>query len=187
VAASKRKPKEQILLDAREITKLIGRLCDDALKHNQPWENLALVGIRTGGAYLAERMQKRIKTRTGLKLPLGQLDITMYRDDIYHGNEMPQIRPTHIPFDINHKMVVLVDDVLFTGRTIRAAMEQLFDFGRPKTIRLAVLVDRGSRELPVQPDYVGLYHETGVGQVVKVFLKEEGEEDRVVVREKETP
>ncbi len=144
---------------------------------------LVIVGIRCRGDILASRMVKEIKRATGADIPLGILDITLYRDDFTTVGPEPVVRETEIDFDINKKNVILVDDVLFTGRTIRAAMDALIDFGRPASIRLAVLIDRGKRELPIQPDYVAKKITVKSGEIVEVKLKElDGKEGVVVTK-----
>jgi len=142
------------ILDKAGIARAITRIAHEILEHNKGGEKLALVGIRTGGDHLATLLQARIKEIEGLEVPLGAVDITMYRDDLASRGSMP-IGKTDIPFHLDGKQVILVDDVLYTGRTIRSAMDALMDFGRPSTIQLAVLIDRGHRELPIRADYVG--------------------------------
>ena len=164
------------------MSRSLTKISDEIQEKTSDISELVLVGIRTGGAHLANRLKRRIKRKTGVDVPLAALDITLYRDDIYRGDEVPVVRTTNIPFDVNDKFLVLVDDVLFTGRTIRAAMDQIVDFGRPKVIKLAVLVDRGHREFPIQPDFVAIKLKTERDQVVQVYLKEEGRpDDRVTV------
>jgi pyrimidine operon attenuation protein/uracil phosphoribosyltransferase len=143
-----------------------------------------IVGVRTGGAFLAGRLT-RMLVEAGEPAPaLGAVDISLYRDDVFHGLPKPEIGPTELPEPIQGRTIVLVDDVLYTGRTIRAAMDVLADYGRPKAVKLAVLVDRGRRELPIQPDVVGVRLETTAAQSVRVMLAERGEPDRVVLRER---
>ena len=143
-----------------------------------------IVGVRTGGAFLANRLV-RVLADAGEPVPaLGALDITLYRDDVFLGLPKPEIGPTDLPQSLEGRTVVLVDDVLFTGRTVRAAMDVLADYGRPRAVQLAVLVDRGRRELPIAPDFVGLRIQTGPNDSVRVMLSERGEPDRVVLREK---
>jgi len=145
---------ETAILDKAGINRAINRIAHEILEHNKGGENLALIGIRTGGNHLAALLRERITQIEGLEVPLGTVDITMYRDDLASRGNLP-IGKTVIPFPLDGKHVVLVDDVLYTGRTIRSAMDALMDFGRPSTIQLAVLIDRGHRELPIRPDYVG--------------------------------
>jgi pyrimidine operon attenuation protein/uracil phosphoribosyltransferase len=145
---------ETVILDKAGIDRAITRIAHEVLEHNKGCEHLALIGIRTGGDHLARLLQERIKEIEGVLVPLGAVDITMYRDDLAARGNLP-IGKTEIPFHLDGKHVVLVDDVLYTGRTIRSAMDALMDFGRPRTIQLAVLIDRGHRELPIRSDYVG--------------------------------
>ncbi|MEK6683186.1 MAG: bifunctional pyr operon transcriptional regulator/uracil phosphoribosyltransferase PyrR [Nitrospirota bacterium] len=175
------KRNERIVLDSLEINRALSRVAHEVTERNQGLSDLAFVGIRTGGVHLAHRLAGRLKKIEGVVLPVGALDITLYRDDLYKKREQPTVRKTEIGFDITGKKVILVDDVLFTGRTIRAAMDELIDFGRPREIQLAVLIDRGHRELPIRAHYVGKSLPTAADEKVKVFLSEEGEEDRVVI------
>jgi len=180
------KARERIVLDALGINRALSRVAHEVIERNRGLENLTLVGIRTGGVHLALRLAGRLKEIDGSILPVGALDITLYRDDLYKRREQPTVRKTEINFDITDKKVILVDDVLFTGRTIRAAMDQLIDFGRPREIQLAVLIDRGHRELPIRANYVGKSLPTSVEEKVKVYLHEEGAEDRVAIESEET-
>ncbi len=145
---------ETAILNKAGIARAITRIAHEVLEYNKGCENVALIGIRTGGDHLASLLQARINEIEGVEVPLGAVDITMYRDDLAARGNLP-IGKTEIPFPLNGKHVVLVDDVLYTGRTIRSAMDALMDFGRPSTIQLAVLIDRGHRELPIRADYVG--------------------------------
>jgi pyrimidine operon attenuation protein/uracil phosphoribosyltransferase len=174
-------PRERIVLDALSINRALSRVAHEVIERNRGLADLTLVGIRTGGVHLAHRLAAGLKEIEGVVLPVGALDITLYRDDLYKKREQPMVRKTEIAFDITDKIVILVDDVLFTGRTIRAAMDQLIDFGRPREIQLAVLIDRGHRELPIRANYVGKSLPTAADEKVKVLLREEGEEDRVVI------
>ena len=142
---------------------------------------LALVGVRTGGVPLAERLATRVAGRTGTRPPLGVLDITLYRDDVFRGLEQPEVGPTDIAFPVGNRVLCLVDDVLYTGRTVRAALDELMDFGRPRRVLLAVLVDRGGRELPIQADLVGAVLEVAPDESVQVRLKETHGTDEVMV------
>jgi pyrimidine operon attenuation protein/uracil phosphoribosyltransferase len=170
------------ILDAAGVTQALERIADAVAARNRG-EALALVGVRTGGLYLAERLARALEPKVG-KLPVGAVDIALYRDDVFVGLPRPEIGPTEIPFPLAGRTIVLVDDVLFTGRTVRAALDALVDFGRPHAVQLAVLVDRGHRELPIAADYVGVAVETMRGESVRVMLQERGEPDRVVVRER---
>lgn len=145
---------ETTILDKAGIARAITRIAHEILEHNKGCTNLSLIGIRTGGDHLARLLQERIQEIEGVQVPLGAVDITMYRDDLAARGNLP-IGKTEIPFPLDGRDVILVDDVLYTGRTIRSAMDALIDFGRPSTIQLAVLIDRGHRELPIRADYVG--------------------------------
>ncbi len=175
---AKQKIKAQ-LIDEEGLERTITRLAHEILERNRGAERLAVVGIRTRGAPLAARIVRKMQELEGKRIPLGTLDITMYRDDFRR--KMPLVRGTDIPFDIDDMNVVLVDDVLYTGRTARAALDALMDFGRPGTVQLAVLVDRGHRELPIRADYVGKNVPTSIGEEVQVRLKEEDGEDSVLL------
>jgi pyrimidine operon attenuation protein/uracil phosphoribosyltransferase len=172
---------ERLVMDAADITRALTRIAHEILERNKGGHGLALVGIRTGGVYLAHRLVRRIQDIEGVAVPVGELDITLYRDDLALRKEQPILRRTSVPFDISGKIIVLVDDVLFTGRTIRAAMDGLIDLGRPAEIQLAVLVDRGHRQLPIKATYIGKNLPTSREEKVQVMLEEDGEDDRVVI------
>jgi pyrimidine operon attenuation protein/uracil phosphoribosyltransferase len=173
------------LLDAGEIRRAVTRIAHEILERNKGAAGVVLVGIAARGDDLAKRLAAEIARIEGIEVAVGALDITFYRDDIGLRSEAPEVHETRIPFDITGTAVVLVDDVLFTGRTIRAALDALVDFGRPRSIQLAVLVDRGHRELPIRPDYVGKNVPTRMDEDVVVRLTEVDGEDAVVVDEKE--
>ena len=162
----------QVLLDESGVRRALARMAHEILDRNHGTEGLALIGVVTRGAILAERLREHIRQAEGADVPLGRLDITLYRDDVGRPGRTPVPKPTQIPFDLDQKSVVLVDDVLFTGRTVRASLDALMDFGRPRAVQLAVLVDRGHRELPIQPDYVGHVVRTVREQRVELRLKE---------------
>jgi len=166
-----------------EIERAITRISHEIIENNKGVKGLAVVGIRTRGYVLAERIAKVIDNLYGTKLDVGALDITFYRDDLSLVAEQPVIHNTEIDFDIENKNIVLVDDVLYTGRTIRCALDALIDFGRPRTIQLAVLIDRGHRELPIRADYVGKNLPTSQKEVVQVKLQEIDSEDSVTIEE----
>jgi pyrimidine operon attenuation protein/uracil phosphoribosyltransferase len=178
------------ILDAAGMARALRRMAYELVErvgHNADGagDALYLVGIRTGGAYLATRLATLIGESGEVPRPtLGAVDITLYRDDVFRGLPKPEIGPTDLPETVEGRLVVLVDDVLYTGRTIRAAMDVLADYGRPRAEMLAVLVDRGRRELPIQPDVVGAVVQTTATESVRVMLKERGETDRVVLRER---
>lgn len=163
-----------------EIHRALLRIIHEIIEKNQGSRNLALIGIKRRGDIIAQRLARLIKEHEGRAVPIGALDITLYRDDLQLVSETPIIESTDITFDINKKTIVLVDDVLYTGRTIRAAMEELFNFGRPKAILLAVLVDRGLRELPIQADFTGKYVSTAKDEIVDVRIHEIDGEDCVL-------
>ncbi len=173
---------ERITLNSDEISRILKRIAHEILERNKGAKDLVLVGIRTGGVYLAQRLAKEIKEVEGETVPRGELDITLYRDDLAIKKGLPILKKTDIPCDISDRIVILVDDVLFTGRTIRAAMDGLTDLGRPRQIQLAVLVDRGHRELPIRPDYVGKNLPTAIDELVEVLFEETGEKDRVIIK-----
>ena len=173
------------VLDQEGIEKSLTRLAHEIIEKNQvDLDRLVIVGIMTRGATLAERLQKFIQQFSGKTLPLGVMDITLYRDDLTQVAQSPIMHQTRIGFDITQKKIVLVDDVLFTGRTIRCAMDELIDFGRPQAIQLAVLVDRGHRELPIRADYVGKNLPTHLNEIVQVRLREMDKTEEVVIEEK---
>jgi pyrimidine operon attenuation protein/uracil phosphoribosyltransferase len=171
------------LLDSGEVRRVLTRIAHEILERNKGAARLVLVGIAARGDDLARRLAKEIARIEGIEVPVGSLDITFYRDDIGMRAEAPEVHETRIDFDITDTIVVLVDDVLFTGRTIRAAMDALVDFGRPRAIQLAVLVDRGHRELPIRADYVGKNVPTRQDEEVQVRIAEVDGEDSVVVGE----
>src|SRR4030081_1824848 len=172
-------PGEKQLLSADDIRRAVARLAHEVVERSEGVQSLVLVGLRALGIALARRVQQRILEFEGAEVPLGELDITLYRDDV-HQRAPRSLSPTQIPVDISNKTVILVDDVLFTGRTIRAALDALIDLGRPRAIQLLCLIDRGCRELPIQADYVGLKVETTRRELVRVRFRERGEDDRVV-------
>ncbi|HZD17660.1 MAG TPA: bifunctional pyr operon transcriptional regulator/uracil phosphoribosyltransferase PyrR [Actinomycetota bacterium] len=174
---------ETRLLDEAEIRRATTRIAHEILERNKGGEGVALVGIAARGDDLARRLATEIQRIEGASPPVGVLDITFYRDDIGMRAEAPEVHETRVDFDINAKTVVLVDDVLFTGRTIRAALDALVDFGRPTAIQLAVLVDRGHRELPIRADFVGKNVPTRKDEQVRVALREVDGEDAVVLEE----
>ncbi|GBC81521.1 Bifunctional protein PyrR [bacterium HR10] len=174
-----------LLMTATEIEQALERLAAEIAASEPPTDKLMLVGIRTRGVPLARRLAEILKRRHGRDLPVGVLDITFYRDDLSRIAPNPVVKTSELPHDITGRIIVLVDDVLYTGRTIRAALDHLMDYGRPDRVRLAVLVDRGHRELPIQADYVGRAIPTERNEIVKVMLREVDGEDRVLLLEKE--
>ena len=171
------------ILDKEAIDRALMRIAHEILEKNKGIENLCLVGIRNRGAYLAQRLAGCIKKIENQDIAVGILDITLYRDDLTLISQQPVVHKTEISFDITDKNLILVDDVLYSGRTIRAALDALIDFGRPKSIQLAVLVDRGHRELPIRADYVGKNIPTAKNETVEVRLEEVDAKDEVVIVE----
>ena len=170
------------VMDARAIERALVRVAHEILERNKDTEQLAFVGIRSRGVHLAERIRRAIQEiEAGTLVPFGVVDITLYRDDLDRGLQNPVVQGTDIPFAVDGRRILLVDDVLFTGRTVRAAMDALVDFGRPQSIQLAVLVDRGHRELPIRPDYIGKNLPTARDERIQVQLLEVDEIDRILL------
>jgi pyrimidine operon attenuation protein / uracil phosphoribosyltransferase len=169
------------LLDKKDIERSITRMAHEIIERNKGIKALCLVGIQRGGVHLARRIAAKLEEIEGKDIPVGTLDIALYRDDLNVRKDQPIVRRTELPCEINNQRVVLVDDVLYTGRSIRAAMDAIMDFGRPAAVQLAVLVDRGHRELPIKSDFVGKNIPTSLSETVKVQLEEEGLEDRVIL------
>jgi pyrimidine operon attenuation protein/uracil phosphoribosyltransferase len=176
---------KRVLMDETAITRSLRRLADEIVDTNDGLDDVCLVGVYTRGVDLAERLKALLEAQESTEVSVGTIDIALYRDDAMLGLPEPQIGPTSLPFGVTGRTVVLVDDVLYTGRTTRAALDALMDFGRPKAVRLLVLVDRGHRELPIQADYVGRRFETKPDQRVKVRLREKDGEECVVLLEPE--
>ena len=173
---------KRTIIDKAGLERTLKRLAHEILEANLGLKDLVLIGIRTRGAPLAERLAHMIsEIEHGGRVPVGILDITLYRDDWTRISHHPIVQSTDISFSVTEKQIVLVDDVLFTGRTIRAAMDALIDFGRPDRIELAVLIDRGHRELPIQANYVGKFVETRRSETINVLLKEQDGEDKVLI------
>jgi pyrimidine operon attenuation protein/uracil phosphoribosyltransferase len=171
---------ERQVLSSEDITRALARVSHEILEHNRGTEGLVIVGIHTRGVVLARRLAQNILQFEGSHVPVAELDISLYRDDLQQRTR-PLLRPTSFPVDIRDQKVVLVDDVLFTGRTIRAAMDALNDFGRPRQVQLAILLDRGHRELPIRADYVGKNMPTSLDEQVKVRLTEVDGVDEVAI------
>lgn len=169
------------ILDSDDINRAIRRMAHEIIEKNKGVSNLCLVGIQKGGVTLAERLASQIEAIEGGKIRVGKLDITLYRDDLNTKEEQPVVKRTEIPCTIDDKTVILVDDVLFTGRSIRAAMDALIDFGRPAYIQLAVLIDRGHRELPIRADYAGKNIPTSFKDRVEVTLENGNNKDKVIL------
>ncbi len=181
------KKDKKVILNQKDMEQALKEIARQIISKHKSLEDIVLVGIRTGGAFLAFRLRDELSREDEEKQPTGVLDINLYRDDWTRIGPNPKLGSTEIPFSIDDKIVILVDDVLFTGRTVRAAMDALIDFGRPKRIELAVLVDRGEeqRELPIKANYVAKEWQTSGSDTINVYFKEQGFHDRVVVEEKE--
>jgi pyrimidine operon attenuation protein/uracil phosphoribosyltransferase len=178
-------PDSKVLLTAQQIDAAINDMTAKIRASFKDAADLVIIGIRIRGETLAARLQKRLEKLYGCKIPLGILDITLYRDDFSTLSSQPVVHETELPFDVTGKKIILVDDVIFTGRTIRAALDQIIDFGRPKLVRLVVLVDRGWREYPIQPDFVGLKVDISADEIVQVRLNEIDGEEKVLLVGKE--
>lgn len=171
------------LLDEKGINRSIIRIAHEIIEKNKGVENIAIVGIKTRGVPIAKRIASYIEEFEEVKIPVGDLDITLYRDDLSEIYEQPNLNRSNINFEVKNKIIILVDDVIYTGRTVRSAMDGIIHIGRPKSIQLAVLVDRGHRELPIRPDYVGKNVPTAHNEIVYVKLSETDGEDRVLIAE----
>ncbi len=171
----------KILLQAEEIRRALSRIAHEIVERNRGASDIVLIGIPARGAPLARRLAASIVAHEGVAVPVGRLDITLYRDDLEREHFRPNVRETQIPVALTEKHVVLVDDVLYTGRTIRAAMDAIMDFGRPRTIQLAVLIDRGHRELPIRADYVGKNIPTSRAEEIELRLRESDGKDEVIL------
>ena len=172
------------IMDKEAINKALIRISHEILEKDKDTGGLAIIGIRNRGEFLAKRIASEIKKIDNIDIPLGAMDITLYRDDLTQVAEQPVVKETVIDFDINDKRIILVDDVLFTGRTIRCALSELIDFGRPRNIQLVALIDRGHRELPIRADYVGKNVPTALGEVIEVKLEETDGIDEVLLCQK---
>ena len=175
----------KFIQDNEEIDKSLKRIAYEILEKNKNGKDLVLIGIRKRGVTLAKRLSSKIKEIGGIEIPIGALDINLYRDDLSEVASQPILRKTEVPFTVREKKVILVDDVLYTGRTIRAALDAIIDLGRPQFIQLAVLLDRGHRELPIRADYVGKNVPTSKGELVEVKLMEDDGIDEVIIQEDE--
>nr|WP_246880003.1 bifunctional pyr operon transcriptional regulator/uracil phosphoribosyltransferase PyrR [Bacillus suaedae] len=176
----------RVILDEQAIRRATTRIAHEIIEHNKGIDNCVLVGIKTRGIYLANRLAERIEQIEGAKIPVGEVDITLYRDDltVKSASEEPILQGTNIPIEIMNRKVILVDDVLYTGRTVRAALDALIDLGRPEQIQLAVLIDRGHRELPIRPDYVGKNVPTSKSEIIVAKLVEVDQMDEVTIEQK---
>jgi pyrimidine operon attenuation protein/uracil phosphoribosyltransferase len=179
--------KKRLIFDKDDIERAIDKISREIIESHEDMEDLVLLGIRTGGGYLAKRIGKRIEKEKRKALPIGIIDITLYRDDWTRMSQYPEVKSTDIPFSIENKEILLVDDVLFTGRTIRAALDAIMDLGRPKRVELAILIDRGHREFPIKADFVGIELPTSRHQSVNVYLMEDSPFDGVILEENKYP
>ena len=175
------KNNERLILDAKGMSRVMNRIAHQVIERNHGASDIAIVGIRRRGDWLAERLADRIKSIEDITVPVGALDINLYRDDFQMRSSQPVIRKSEIPFDVGNHTIVLVDDVLYTGRTIRAALDELTDYGRPKRIQLAVLINRDGRELPIQADYTGEQIPIAEDEIVVVHIEEVDGADNVMV------
>ena len=182
-----KKIKGKLLMTAAEMDLVLARISAEIIEKLSPHDEFAVIGIRRRGVLLAERLRDKLEATLKRPIPIGILDITLYRDDLTAVANRPMLRETLIDFDISNLSLVLVDDVLYTGRTVRAALDGIVDLGRPKRVQLAVLIDRGHRELPIQADYVGKQVQTAEDETVEVRLKEEDQEERVVLLKRPQP
>ncbi len=177
---------KRTVLESREMRHIIRRMAGQLVEQHHPLDSVMLIGIRTRGLPLAERLAQEIEQLEGVRLPIGALDITLYRDDLSTIGPQPVVKGTHFPEDIDGRVLVLCDDVLYTGRTVRAALDEIKDYGRPRAVRLAVLIDRGHRELPIQADVVGKELQTAPSEQVEVGFVDTDGEDYVRLHEKRT-
>jgi len=173
--------RNDVILDEKKISRALTRITHEILEHNSGAESLVIMGIITRGAHLAKRIAAKIKEIEGVEVPVGLMDIGLYRDDVHSTLDQPVVQRTEILFGVRDRNVILIDDVLFTGRTIRAALDQIIDFGRPRTIQLAALVDRGHRELPIKADYVGVNIPTARDDQIVLHVKEKEGDDIVFI------
>jgi pyrimidine operon attenuation protein / uracil phosphoribosyltransferase len=173
------------LMNKQDLERALTRMAHEIIEKNKGISGLCLIGIQRGGVYLAHRLAAKIEDIEEKQISVGSVDIALYRDDLNIRKQQPVVRRTEVPFEVNDLKIVLVDDVLFTGRSIRSAMDALMDIGRPASIQLAVLIDRGHRELPIKADYVGKNIPTSLSETVEVQMEEEGFEDRVILRKPE--
>jgi len=176
---------EKVLFDGDTIARSLKRIAHEILEKNEDLEDIIILGIRTRGSFLAQRLVNFIEVFEGIELPLGEIDITKYRDDITREMKEVIVNQSSVPMTLNGKKVILVDDVLYTGRTVRAALEAVLEYGRPQSIQLATLIDRGHREFPIRADYVGKNIPTSKVEMVQVYLSEHDEQDAVILSKKD--
>ena len=176
---------KSVIIDAKESKRIVDRMAYEILEENRDAQNVVIIGIQSKGALLAMALKNKLKELENISIPMGTLDITFYRDDLTRLNAHPIVKDTDIPFSIEDKNIILVDDVLYTGRTIRSAIDELFDMGRPNKVELAVMVDRCQRELPIAADYIGRTAPTGKNEYIGVEISQDGEIERVSICSKE--
>jgi pyrimidine operon attenuation protein/uracil phosphoribosyltransferase len=172
---------DRVILSGADLQRALARIAHEIVERNKGVDTVVLIGIRTRGVPLAKRLQAKLKDLEGTLVPLGELDITMYRDDLAQRNLQRRLGRTQVPVSLSNRHVILVDDVIYTGRSVRAALDAIMDYGRPRTIQLAALIDRGHRELPIRPDYVGKNVPTALDEDVQVRLNETDGVDEVVI------
>ncbi|MFC1512671.1 bifunctional pyr operon transcriptional regulator/uracil phosphoribosyltransferase PyrR [bacterium] len=175
---------KKLIMDSKEMMRTVRRMVHEIIEKSHGIKDLIIIGLQTRGVYIAEKIAREIKKTEGRKVSTGVLDFSLYRDDLSNLKKHLDIKETKFPFEIDNKKILIVDDVLFTGRSARAAIECIMDFGRPKNIKLAVLIDRGHRELPIQPDFIGKKFVTTLNELIAVQLKETDKKERVVLLEK---
>mgnify|MGYP006289487125 CR=1 FL=1 len=174
---------KKTVADSKTLNRMLTRLSHEIIEKCKGIEDLAIVGIRTRGEYLAKRISKEIERIEKKEIPVGILDVVMYRDDFRNKNKLPRVKVTEIPFDVARKKLILVDDVIYTGRTVRAALDAITDLGRPASIKLAVLIDRGHREMPIMPDFIGKEFKTASNEEIRVRVKEIDSKDEILLVE----
>jgi pyrimidine operon attenuation protein/uracil phosphoribosyltransferase len=174
-----------VLLNSESAERLVSRMAYEIVEDNKGAENLVIIGIQSRGALYAKALRNKINEIEGVQLPLGSIDITFYRDDLTRLNDHPIVRETDVPFTIEDKNIILVDDILFSGRTVQAAIKELFDMGRPAKIKLAVLIDRGNHELPIRADYCGKNVPTALNEYIRAEITEDGTIQKVTICDKE--
>ncbi|MCF7886492.1 MAG: bifunctional pyr operon transcriptional regulator/uracil phosphoribosyltransferase PyrR [Candidatus Marinimicrobia bacterium] len=174
---------KKTVTDSKMLGRMITRLSHEIIEKCKGIDNLAIVGIRTRGEYIAKRLAEEIENIEKTEVPVGILDVVMYRDDFRSKNKLPKLKVTDIPFDVDNKKLILVDDVIYTGRTVRAALDALTDLGRPASIKLAVLIDRGHREMPIMPNFVGKEFKTAPEEEIRVKVKEIDDKDEILLVE----
>jgi pyrimidine operon attenuation protein/uracil phosphoribosyltransferase len=177
---------DRVILTGPDVQRAVARIAHEIVERNRGVDRVVLLGIRTRGVPLAQRLQGKLSELEGIQVPLGELDITLYRDDLAERKLHPRLGRTQVPVSLSGKSVILVDDVIFTGRSVRAALDAIMDYGRPRAVQLAVLIDRGHRELPIRPDYVGKNVPTALDEDVQVHLQETDGTDDVIIRHQVT-